>query len=136
ERVPGRSSAYRVDIPLSDGVLPDGLLRIELEVSVAGQFHTHSFQPAPGLTTTFTWDGTNAYGQVVQGEQPVTVRVGYVYAAEYGVTNRFGYGGTDAITGSRARMEMTFWRTSHNFVGAFDERGIGLGGWTLSPQHT
>jgi RHS repeat-associated protein len=136
ERVPGRNIAYKIEIPLSGPQLPDKLKRIELEVSVAGQLHAQTFPAAPDQRTTFTWNGENAYGQVLQGQQPITVRIGYTYPAEYGFTNRFGHDAGDAITGSRTRMEITLWRSWRDLVGAFDERGIGLGGWTLSPHHT
>jgi hypothetical protein len=84
ERVPGRNIAYTVEIPLSDAQLPDGVTDIQLEVSVAGQFHTQQFPAVQNQRTTFTWNGENAYGQLVQGEQPITIRVGYTYQAEYG----------------------------------------------------
>ena len=136
ERVPGRSIAYKIEIPLSGPQLPDKLKRIELEVRVAGQLHTQTFPAAPDQRTTFTWNGENAYGQVLQGQQPITVRIGYTYPAEYGVTTRFGHDAGDTITGSRSRMEITLSRSWRDVIGAFDERGIGLGGWTLSPHHT
>ena len=136
ERAPGRNEAYRVDIPLSDASIPPSLKRIDLEIGVAGQFHKKSFPAASNQQTSFVWDGKNAYGQVLQGEQPITVRIGYTYSAGYGATQRFGYSGTDLITGSRSRGEVTLWRTWRDLVGAFDTRGVGLGGWTLSPHHT
>jgi hypothetical protein len=105
----GRKEAYRVDIPLSGAVLPPNLRRIELEVSVAGQLHRQTFQAAPDQETTFTWDGKNAYGQNLQGEQPITVRIGYTYPTVYGTTQRFGHFGGGAITASRARSDITLW---------------------------
>ena len=77
ERGPGRQTAYELEIPLSEADLPQEVIRIELEISVAGQFHKTHFPPAPNQSTTFTWDGKNAYGQFVQGEQPITARIGY-----------------------------------------------------------
>jgi len=136
ERTPGRNEAYRVSIPLSDAIVPPSLRRIELEISVAGQFHKKSFAPTTNQQTSFVWDGKNAYGQVLQGQQPITVRIGYTYPGVYGASARFGSAATDAITGSRSRQEVTLWRTWRSRVGAFDARGVGLGGWTLSPHHT
>ena len=136
ERVPGRNIAYKIEIPLSGPQLPDKLKRIELEVRIAGQIHAQTFPAAPDQRTTFTWNGENAYGQVLQGQQPITVRIGYTYPAEYGFTSRFGHDAGDTITGSRTRMEITLSRSWRDVIGAFDARGIGLGGWTLSPHHT
>jgi RHS repeat-associated protein len=135
ERAPGRATGYEVDIPLSEADIPSDVIRIELEISVAGQFHQQSFPAAPNRSTTFTWDGKNAYGQFVQGEQPITVRIGYTYRPGYSATSRFGYGGTDAISGNAARTELTLWLTWHDRIGSFDARVAGLGGWTLSPNH-
>src|SRR5262249_55221092 len=135
ERVPGRNIAYKVEIPLSEAQLPDGVLVLEREMGRAGHFSPQSFPPLPNQSTSFTWNGENAYGQVVQGQQPITVRIGYTYRAEYGSPSRFGHDAGDAITGSQSRREITMWRTWRAVVGAFDERGIGLGGWTLSPHH-
>ena len=47
DRVPGRKSAYDVDIPLSGATLPGPVVQIELEVQIAGRFFRQSFPPAP-----------------------------------------------------------------------------------------
>jgi len=135
ERVPGRRTAYALDIPLSDSQAPASLKQIELEIGVAGQFRTQSFVGGPNQRASFTWDGKNAYGQTVQGQQPITVRVGYTYQAVYGSTDRFGHPQSGAITGSRSRMEVTLWHTWQGLIGTFDARAVGLGGWTLSAHH-
>ena len=136
ERVPGRNEAYRLEIPLSGAQPPASLLRIELEIAVAGQFFRQTFPPSPNQSTQFIWNGRNAYGQTLQGKQPVTVRMGYTYKFVYGSTSRFGYSAPEAITSSPARDEVTLWRTWRGELGAWDARGIGLGGWSLSDHHT
>ena len=135
ERVPGRREAYRLEIPLSGAAVPASLRGIELEVRVAGQLHQQSFSPAANQETSFTWDGKNAYRQAVQGDQPITVRIGYTYLAVRGYARRFGAEAIDSITGSQGRTELTLWRTWNDRIGAFDARGVGLGGWTLSAHH-
>ncbi len=135
ERVPGRKLAYIVDIPLSGARLPASLRRIELEVSVAGQFTRETFPPSPNQSTQFTWDGKNAYGQTVQGTQPITVRIGYTYGTVYGAPSRFGNAGP-ALSGNPSRAEVTIWRTWRDRIGSWDARGNGLGGWSLSAHHT
>ncbi len=79
DRVPGRQTGYSLKIPLSGASLPTGLQRIELQIEVAGRKFTQAFSPAPNLTYDFTWDGRDAYGRIVQGVQPVSIRTGYVY---------------------------------------------------------
>jgi RHS repeat-associated protein len=136
ERTPGYVTAYELEIPLTDDSPPASLQRVEVEISVAGQFHRLTFGPAANQETTFRWDGRNAYGQIVQGEQPVTVRIGYVYAnTPYGDASRFGSAGAGALSGSPERNEVTLWRTWYDQIGTFDARAQALGGWTLSAQH-
>lgn len=135
ERVPGRKEAYSVEIPLSGLKIPASLRRIELEVSVAGQFSQQSFPPLINQNTRFVWDGRNAYGQLLQGMQPITIRIGYTYRFVYGTTSRFGDFGGEAISASPSREEVTLWRTFRGKIGTWNARGIGLGGWSLSPHH-
>jgi YD repeat-containing protein len=135
ERVPGRKVAYELDIPLSGSdPLPDTLRHIELEIQVAGQFTRQRFSPAPNQRTTFQWDGKNAYGQAVQGEQPIAVRIGYTYKPSYGETSSFGAAGTAAIAIS-GREEVTLWRNWTDVIGTWGAPAVGLGGWSLSAQH-
>ncbi|HEV8635606.1 MAG TPA: PKD domain-containing protein [Chloroflexota bacterium] len=136
DRTPGNKAAYSLEIPLSGAQLPPSLRQIELAVFVAGQVHARSFLPAPNQRTTFTWDGKDVYGRTLQGVQRIIVGIGYTYGAIYARTSRFGYNGDGAITGSRARQEVTLWRTWEGAIGAWDARAAGLGGWTLSAHHT
>jgi RHS repeat-associated protein len=136
ERAPGRKVAYTVDIPLSGSQVPASLRQIELEISVAGRLFRQHFAPAPNQRTTFTWDGRNAYGQVLQGRQPIAARIGYTYGGVYGATSSFNVPGLILVTGVESRQEVTIWRLWRGHVGVWDARGSGLGGWTLSPQHS
>ena len=98
DRVPGRRDTHILKIRLSGATLPPGLQRIHLEIAVAGRAFKKDFAPQPNLVDTFTWDGKDAYGRPVQGQQPVKVRIGYEYIAQYYTTpdsfaasfNRFG----------------------------------------------
>lgn len=140
DRVPGCAAGYSTTIPLSGDFLPGTLQRIELEVEVAGQVHRETFPPATRQRTTFTWDGLDAYGRPVQGARPARVRVGYVYAGfylrpRYEMRN-FGVPGGLAMPDLvPARQEFTMWQDSQVTLGTWDNRGSGLGGWTLSVQH-
>lgn len=136
ERVVGRRAAYRLEIPLSGTPLPAELQRIELEIHIAGRRITEVFPAEPDQRTTFTWDGRDAYGRRLQGPQPVTVRIGYVYKAVYADSPRFGEPGPSVVlTASPAREEFTFWRVWTDQIGTWEVAGAGLGGWTLSPHH-
>ena len=100
-------------------------------------FSGRAFRRHPNQQTTFTWDGKDAYGRTLQGSQFITVRTGYTYGAVYQQTPAFGYNGNgQLITGSRARQQVTLWRSWQGAVGTWDARASGLGGWTLSAHHT
>jgi RHS repeat-associated protein len=139
-RTQGRRAARTMIIPLIGSSVPSNLQRIDLEISVAGQFETHSFTP-PNLpdTFTFTWNGLDAYGRTVQGGQPATVRIGYVYPAVYmqpaALAQAFAaFSGVEMI-GMRARREVTLWQELHRRLGTWDARAQALGGWTLAVHH-
>jgi RHS repeat-associated protein len=144
-RVPGFSDSYTLDIPLSGDTVPEPLKRIDLIVEVAGQRHPASdasvFPPDPNQSYAFTWDGQDAYGRRLQGDQQATIQVGYVYDAVYlppaELEEAFGRfsGETVSIEGSPSREEVTIWQTSREMVGAWDAKGVGIGGWTLSIHH-
>ena len=136
DRVPGYTVANHLDIPLSGAQLPTSLRRIDLEIQVAGRIHRQTFAALPNQRTTFVWDGTDAYGRSIQGLQPITVGVGYTYDGVYMNTRRFGYNGNGtAITGNRARRELTLWHVWRGKVGTWDALADGLGGWTLNAHH-
>jgi RHS repeat-associated protein len=140
DRVPGRKIADTLDIPLSNGGLPNGVKRVELQVDVAGQHFEQSFSAAVGQSFQFAWDGKDAYGRPVQGRQPYTARIGYVYDGQYrnpqpGCTQCFGDPGGAPLPGS-SRQEVTRWQTSKGTMGAWDSRSaLYLGGWSLSAHH-
>jgi RHS repeat-associated protein len=139
DRVPGRTAAYHLDLPLSGSTLPPGLVRIDLTIEVAGRRFTKSYPTAPNQFVSFTWDGLDAYGRTVISRQPASVRLGYVYAAVYQEPAQFG----DAfaalsgvpITANSARQEITLWQIWNLQLGGWDNRMQGLGGWTLDQHH-
>ena len=134
ERVPGRRVANTLEIPLSGDKVPASLLRIRVEIRIAGRFFEQGFSAAPNQQTTFTWDGKDAYGRTLQGAQPVTVRIGYAYRGVYQKTPRFGSTGGGAITGVFVRQEITFWQEIHANLGVLSPTSD-VGGWTLSAHH-
>ena len=81
----------------------------------------------------------DAYGRTMQGLQPITVRIGYTYQAVYQTPANFqqsfaALSGVP-ITGSRARQEVTLWQEWVGLIGLWDNRGQGLGGWTMGIHH-
>ena len=138
DRVRGRVAARHLDIRLTPADrAPTGVKRVEVEVLVAGQRYARSHLPAPNLVERFTWDGRDAFGRTVLGSAPVRVNVGYVYDAVYDPTARFGQpgDGPPLVASTRGATEITFWRRHDGFLGSWDARAVGLGGWTIDPHH-
>src|SRR5262249_40992920 len=93
---------------------------------------------------TFVWNGLDAYGRPLQGEQRVSARIGFVYLAVYyptmdGVAAAFGriarLPGLSAIT-ARPNTSYTLWRNGSGIVGGWDATADGLGGWSLASHHS
>jgi len=157
DRTMGARSRYRIDIPLV-GVdpLPDSVIGIIAEVTVAGQRHEQLFdcenatpdpECLPESSWAFEWDGKDYKQRLVQGPQPATVRTGYMYRvvrATASVTAAIGGGGSTSgggpgegntglapIAGGQA---MTFgqWLPNENFL-IVDEGSTGpLDWWTYA----
>jgi RHS repeat-associated protein len=141
DRVPGRRDARRVHINLSGPSVPASLLRIDLSVSIAGRLFVQSFAPAANLSSTFEWDGVDAYGRQLQGMQLATVTVAYAYPSPFapparGVPmafGRFADGGTSFF--NAARNEVSLVKTFTKPIGLMDATVEKLGGWMLNVHH-
>jgi RHS repeat-associated protein len=143
-RVPGRRDAYRLSIPLVKA-LPASVQRIDLTIQVAGQRIQQSVTcPCNNLAPyQFVWDGKDGYGRAVEGAQPVVVDVAYVYNAIYLAPAAFAqaFGGTPSSSSmityvaNRANNQVSTVKRWRGLVGPWDQRGAGLGGWSLDVQH-
>ena len=142
-------TSYMVNIPVSGANIPADLIGIDLIISVAGRQFSQSLPAAPNQIYPFIWDGMDAYGRPVQGTQPLTVQIGYVYPLVYltalpfnwgtGYNDMFGhfsYYGTP-VTTSMADRQITLWQTEQLSIGGFIYNAIsqGLGGWDLDIHH-
>jgi RHS repeat-associated protein len=137
-RTAGGSVAGRtLTIPLSEDSVPADLKRIDLTISTAGRMFEQSFAPAPNLSTTFIWDGLDAYGRSLQGTQPVTIKIGYVYDAQYYAPatqdQAFAVFSGVPIQADRARQEITLYEIINSSVELYS-LGSGFGGWSLDAQ--
>ncbi|ARV44886.1 hypothetical protein BCV50_07530 [Bacillus subtilis] len=151
DRVRGRKEAYSLEIPLSGTNIPQSVQRIRLDIFVAGRCITESFPPATNLTHTFVWDGKDAYGRVLQGSHPITVRIRYEYQLVYLTPAAFrtsfgritgegggsggGGAGTPLIIARRGDPNASLTQEFKGSIGLFDTREQGLGAWTLSVHH-
>lgn len=143
DRVLGRADERTLRLYLKADGQPSlaTLLRVEIEVSVAGQVVPYTITidendpQLPSEPYEFTWDGEDVYGRQVQGRVPAVVRVGFVYRSQYGRVSAFGEYPQATITGSRGRREITFWETRQTWLESWDARAWGIGGWTLDVHH-
>jgi streptogramin lyase len=146
DRVLGRTGANTLHIPLSGPSVPASLKAIRVEVTVAGQHAVQEYRDVPAnltnLTYTFPWDGRDAYGRLLQGEQPVSVRIGYLYQTLYTepavvlrAFARYSNGAAMAEALSARLPEITLWKTWGTGIGAFDARALSLGGWMVDVHH-
>lgn len=142
-RAKGLSTGRKLEIPASDdSPLPASLKRIEVSVEVAGKTYRQVLPPVPSQTATITWDGTDAYGRVINGGMKVTNTVRYFYD---GVPRRVNTGVNDlgfadyggaVLETTRARAEVALLTSSSDEATNFDAAtAFGLGGWSLSAQH-
>ncbi len=145
DRQRGRQPSMQ--IPLSGPTLAGPVIDIELDVKVAGKTFTQVFPPQVNLTTTFTWDATDAFGRLLQGQQPVTVTVGNSYKAVYLQSTTFGQWGNSVtipatstnlpvndfgdVVGAQVNVNRVWTGT----IGVWDTVPVGLGGWSLNVHH-
>ncbi len=138
-RVRGRKDNVTLTIPLSGPVVPLGVKRIDLAISIAGQAIQRTFDNSANQEFTYAWEGQDAYGRVPQGEQSARVNVDYVYDAAYAAPpqqpSTFGLPGTEPIPGVPARIERIVFASWVISLGTWDARAQGLGGWTLNIHH-
>ena len=131
DRVRGRTAANLLHIPLDNGSIPAGLKRIELSVQVGGHRFQKTYVPQAGQHEDYTWDGTDAYGHLVQGSQLVSVQIGYVYDSFYllpsSETNQnFGLLGGNTST-IPTRQEVVVRQNQQLTLGTWDAQTQGLG---------
>jgi len=125
---------------LSGETVPATLQRIDLELSIAGRVITQSFPAAPNQSHTFTWDGLDAYGRTVSGEQALRVRIGYVYPGFYNMppalAASFGAASGQVIPGNiPSRQPAILWQTYANQMGQHDARKSAQAGWEFNVHH-
>lgn len=156
-RVSGRADDRKIEIPLFEGISEptrQSMERIEIEIRVAGQFHTQSYPPDTDTDThVFIWDGKDGAGRPVNGVVDAEIRIGYRYPVVYrdpsGSPTTSGGGDDspiivdqsrsfgqvpDADSVGRGRFERTVWETERTTLNASHNEKLGFGaGWI--PNH-
>ncbi len=142
DRVPGRGPESVIEIPLSGAALPASLKRIELKVEVAGRQFIQHFAATPNQSTTFSWDGKDAYGRMLQGEQRVAIHVGFVYDGIYmeppqlSLQMSFAAASGFRVSGIfSTRPETILWADWSSSVGWWNAFAQSPGGWDFNVHH-
>jgi RHS repeat-associated protein len=135
DRAPGSIWQDKVVIPLSGATVPAALKRIDLEIDVAGRHLSFSHPPLPNQSHTFVWDGLDAYGRLLQGQQKADILVSYAYDGVYAPTARFGdYGDGTIVSGDAARQEVSLAVRWSVMIGHHGPAGA-VAGWTVDVHH-
>jgi hypothetical protein len=151
-------------IPLTNSTPPPALEAVGLVVSIAGRQFVQCFASAANLTTTFSWDGLDAYGRPLVGGQKVFVKTSYFYPTLSGYSSAgsgggggggggggavpISFGEFSAIPGSGIGKDRQYaadslcaylvLSVSKNWTGILnggDARGNSIAGWSLSSHH-
>ncbi len=135
-----RAAGYkqRIDIPVSDGTLPESCKVIRLRVCVAGKLYERELPPQKNLVETIIWDGLDLRGNPAPNAT-AQVEIGYVYDATYAIPADEAYAFGIPGTGGTSVLVRDFYvpRTSYQFplqdkAPAMNDVG---NGWTLATHH-
>ena len=159
DRVPGRTAARVVRIPITDSQpLSSSLEAIKLQVDVAGRHIEKTFPAKPNQTYAFKWDGRDRFGRLSRDPAKATIKLGYVYKPVYygsyaataaAFRRTFGLSPTasaepmiSSVTGSGwaslAPDNLTTWVTRTILVApatTVEPMDLTVGGWTVSSSH-
>jgi RHS repeat-associated protein len=142
DRAVGRKDNFSVTVPLSDDDIPASVQSIELKIEVAGRVFQESFPALANQTSTFTWDGLDAYGRAQQvAKAKITITYLYpqqYYAAEDQFEQSFaGFGADVTPIGNRDSRSIGLLKVWHKKIGNLDlmTQSAALGDWSLSVHH-
>jgi RHS repeat-associated protein len=139
DRVPGRKGGNVIEIPISGASLPASIKRIKLEVYIAGNSFVQILPASPNQKYTITWNGRDAYGRILQGQQEAVIRINYEYPGVYYQPSQFAraFGAFSGVPMSKnpARQSVSLYQEYRKTVTYWDIKAQGLGGWALDIQH-
>jgi RHS repeat-associated protein len=129
-----------VNIPISGPTIPAAVDKINLDITIAGQLHHRTFSKEPNQTTTFVWDGRDAWGRPVVGNALLEYDISYVYRAVYavpgGAPRSFSRVGSGVqVSGDRATNLISLSRRNSVALTGVRPDNDGLGGLNLDVHH-
>lgn len=112
KRAKGYQDKNKITIPVTDDRdLPTGVKRIEIDVYIAGQRFSKTFGLDKNQNYEVVWDGKDAYGRNVVGEQNYFVEVRYIYKNDIEAARK------DYNSGDRERRSSVFGRLPGGNIG-------------------
>jgi RHS repeat-associated protein len=132
----GSQPALRIPVQ-RDSYLPPSLKAIELIIQIAGQTYRERIPPGGGgaYYDFDIWNGSDVYGQPVNGSQTTAVTLRYLYDGIFVRTNGFGSQGTAAQVSNESRSEVGFQQNWVVNLLHWNRKGEGLGGWSIDVHH-
>jgi RHS repeat-associated protein len=125
-----------ISVPVSGENVPESLIKIIVQASVAGKKYEIELPPEPNQIAEIEWDGLDYLGRPAKDSVVAHVRIGFVYYGVYFSPNTggraFGQAGINSLT-VPTRQEVTIWndRKMPIIIG----KGSLAEGWTLSAHH-
>jgi len=139
DRTPGRTAEQGLLLSLASKGVPNGVKAFQVEILVAGQKLTQTVPTSAG-STAFAWDGNDAYGRPLNGSFSVTTRIGYTYdivaSAAITVPSSWARFSGIPLSVNGWRTQITLYQETTTQITRQDQRGLGLGGWSLSVLHS
>lgn len=138
--VEGYKLKNTIEIKVTEDSIPSSLQYIDLEVFVAGQKFTKRFSPGTNISYKYVWNGKDAYGRQVSGQHKAYVNLSYaylpVYYESYGEFDQsFSLASGTRLAVGTGRDVIKVQRGWNKMLGAFYNKGFGLGGWRISEHH-
>ncbi|HKY34870.1 MAG TPA: RHS repeat-associated core domain-containing protein [Polyangiaceae bacterium] len=133
-------NGFRIEFPAIGDEVPEGLKRVSVRVNIAGQTLRQTLDPKANVKAELDWNGKDAFGRTVQGQQRARVTLSYIYdgelrpAATFGATSRLSVT-SEAVDDGTLTLEAALTKRFNMTVGTFDASGYQLGGLGLDVLH-
>lgn len=90
DRVPGRKVGGLISGEITGSVVPTELLRIEVDLNIAGRTIKQTYPPFKDAQFRYNWDGYDAYGRTPPDTVIAIASVKYVYSEFYNILRYTG----------------------------------------------
>ena len=131
---------FQIDFPVLGKEIPEGLKTVSVTVRIAGQTLREAFEPVAGKRAIIDWNGKDAFGRFVQGQQRARVSLSYIYDGELRPSETFGATSKVRITSSESddgtvSVDAALTKRFSVTVGTWDAGAYQLGGLGLDVLH-